>query len=164
MMVVRDKLKEKKRRYMLSTYLYMLIFMEILPYDYFRRIELQHTRNVVLRCLDASRRFLVFTWPYLIANLTSRVESLTNTQAVFSRILRASARSVRQMTWMEVTSRIEASRKLKKLTLTTISGVLPTTFKSTHQLRSSGGSEGRLRGKLPKDGGVRHQAETTSPR
>ncbi|CAN7995094.1 unnamed protein product, partial [Ixodes hexagonus] len=122
--MVRNKLEEKEKRYMLSTYLYMQVLMGVLRYDYFRRYEVHHPKDVVLLCLSISRRLLL-TWPYLVANLTSSAESLNGSRGVFNRIVDASLRSVRSMSWMELPSRLEAIRKLQKLSLIDVDIVPP---------------------------------------
>lgn len=108
-----------------SVYLLMHIAMETLRYDYFRRYEVQHPRDVVVRCLNTTRRFLRYTWPYLIANLTSNEATLEASNEIFHEIRHESVGALANSSWMELPSQLEASEKLKRMKLVSINGVHP---------------------------------------
>ncbi|XP_077550662.1 neprilysin-1-like [Haemaphysalis longicornis] len=114
----------------MATYLAVHVAIDLLRYDYFRRYEQQHTRDVVALCLNTTRRFLYYSWAYLVANLTVNWTALENSDTLYNDILHGVAEHMNLTEWMELPSRLEAVRKVRRIQLVQPKTVLPATLKS----------------------------------
>ncbi|XP_077550663.1 neprilysin-1-like [Haemaphysalis longicornis] len=106
---------DKETAVHMATYLAVNVAIDLLRYDYFRRYEQQHARDVVALCLNTTRRFLYYSWAYLVANLTVNATALDNSLTLYDDILHGVAEHMNLTEWMEVPSRLEAVRKVLEL-------------------------------------------------
>ncbi|KAL3183467.1 hypothetical protein MRX96_033580 [Rhipicephalus microplus] len=103
-----------------TAYITVQVVMEVLRYDFFRRYEQQHARDVVIMCLNTTRQFLFYTWPALVANLTLNSSDVEASRKLFDDILEGVVDHMNRVHWLELPSRLEATRKVRNVRLITI--------------------------------------------
>ncbi|XP_037580673.2 neprilysin-1-like [Dermacentor silvarum] len=103
-----------------TAYITVQVVMEVLRYDFFRRYEQQHARDVVIMCLNTTRQFLFYTWPTLVANLTINNTVVEASRKLFDDILDGVVDHMNRAHWLELPSRLEATRKVRNIRLITI--------------------------------------------
>lgn len=96
-----------------TAYITVQVVMEVLRYDFFRRYEQQHARDVVIMCLNTTRQFLFYTWPTLVANLTINNTVVEASRKLFDDILDGVVDHMNRAHWLELPSRLEATRKVR---------------------------------------------------
>nr|XP_037273220.1 endothelin-converting enzyme homolog [Rhipicephalus microplus] len=142
-----------------TAYITVQVVMEVLRYDFFRRYEQQHARDVVIMCLNTTRQFLFYTWPALVANLTLNSSDVEASRKLFDDILEGVVDHMNRVHWLELPSRLEATRKVNYSKLSRPPADFVNTYIEAAQLdtllrREVGNEEYGLYGKLQLEGDV----------